>query len=630
LASEYPQAFIYPFHINHQRLFSNQMKNDGFLMELKDLLLNKFPAFKDFVQGLNFLTHPEHRLSYHQTKIFSLIKEIEDDEDLNIVSINILKEIQSSCKDLFMDVFCDDKEAMLGKYNEKFARNYKKAFQDICGGSSFSDILKFTTKPVLLDFKAKIVKLFKSNNAPENLRKINSGIEKLESFSRYLFLFNGEDSIEIPGQYSNLSQEPMSQYHVKITGFDQAILTLESLRRPKRIIMFGSDEKTYKFLVKGVEDLRLDQRIEQMFTIMNEAFAYDFGVRNLDLKLKTFEVIPMSRSLGLLEWLENTSPLKELLEKELKSLEGDEIDMKSQNKAFIMRMSWISGFNTKASAQENHKRLLYLDQKTIEDAFQEHEALMPKFLLRNALEKLSVSNEAFFLLKNKVIRNIAAVSIACYILGIGDRHLENFLINWRTGELIAIDFGYSFGAGVRLSLPEMLPFRFTRCFEALTLPVGIGGLLRKSMILYLKSLRKISEYLLEIAEAFIKDPLLDFTMINKEKTSKSETPVIITEDVNTEGDFGGFEGKKLDIMRKKLMGISSWKIMLEELEFSRHAKEGYKGVIWDAVKGGKVKTRSIFEGDLPLEVNDQVDCLLDHARDKNLLGRTWIGWTPYV
>ena len=39
------------------------------------------------------------------------------------------------------------------------------------------------------------------------------------------------------------------------------MLVLHSIRRPKRIIIFGSDEKVYKFLVKGIEDLRLDSRI---------------------------------------------------------------------------------------------------------------------------------------------------------------------------------------------------------------------------------------------------------------------------------------------------------------------------------------------------------------------------------
>lgn len=37
---------------------------------------------------------------------------------------------------------------------------------------------------------------------------------------------------------------------------------------PKRITIRGDDEKEYKFLVKGGEDLRLDQRIEQVHALL--------------------------------------------------------------------------------------------------------------------------------------------------------------------------------------------------------------------------------------------------------------------------------------------------------------------------------------------------------------------------
>ena len=39
---------------------------------------------------------------------------------------------------------------------------------------------------------------------------------------------------------------------------------MKSLRQPKQITMTGHNEKQYRFLVKGGEDLRLDQRIEQV------------------------------------------------------------------------------------------------------------------------------------------------------------------------------------------------------------------------------------------------------------------------------------------------------------------------------------------------------------------------------
>ena len=47
-------------------------------------------------------------------------------------------------------------------------------------------------------------------------------------------------------------------------------MVMSSLRRPKRISILGNDQKEYKYLVKGGEDLRLDQRVEQLFAIMNQ------------------------------------------------------------------------------------------------------------------------------------------------------------------------------------------------------------------------------------------------------------------------------------------------------------------------------------------------------------------------
>lgn len=56
----------------------------------------------------------------------------------------------------------------------------------------------------------------------------------------------------------------MVEYHIKIAGFDEKILTMSSIRKPKRITIRGHDQKEYKFLVKGGEDLRQDQRIEKV------------------------------------------------------------------------------------------------------------------------------------------------------------------------------------------------------------------------------------------------------------------------------------------------------------------------------------------------------------------------------
>ena len=69
---------------------------------------------------------------------------------------------------------------------------------------------------------------------------------------------------------------------------------MESIRKPKKIVIRGSDEQEYPFLVKGGEDLRQDQRIEQLFEICNQVFVQDAACRQRKFSLRTYKVIPMT------------------------------------------------------------------------------------------------------------------------------------------------------------------------------------------------------------------------------------------------------------------------------------------------------------------------------------------------
>ncbi len=71
----------------------------------------------------------------------------------------------------------------------------------------------------------------------------------------------------ILGQYDGKSK-PLPEYHAKIAAFDSKILVLNSMRKPKRLTIIGDNTKEYMFLVKGGEDLRHDQRIEQVYMYM--------------------------------------------------------------------------------------------------------------------------------------------------------------------------------------------------------------------------------------------------------------------------------------------------------------------------------------------------------------------------
>ena len=48
-----------------------------------------------------------------------------------------------------------------------------------------------------------------------------------------------------------------------------------------------------------------------------------------------------------------------------------------------------------------------------------------------------------------------------WLMGLGDRHLDNILLDNRTGELVHIDYNVVFERGRQLRVPEIVPFRLT-------------------------------------------------------------------------------------------------------------------------------------------------------------------------
>lgn len=72
------------------------------------------------------------------------------------------------------------------------------------------------------------------------------------------------------------------------------------------------------------------------------------------------------------------------------------------------------------------------------------------YIYRRAFTQLSVSPEAFLTLRGHFASSHACLCICQYILGIGDRHLSNFMVDMETGGMIGIDFGHAFGSATQV------------------------------------------------------------------------------------------------------------------------------------------------------------------------------------
>lgn len=154
----------------------------------------------------------------------------------------------------------------VGLCNRNFAKEFGARIIEAFGEDG-SKIINATYN----DFVDGIKDVYSEIN--ERIEGIESGTQKLSNYSEWLAysysFFEYKDYIELPGQYET-DQEPFIENHIKIAGFKKDVLTLGSIRKPKKLTVNGSNEKEYDLLVKGGEDLRLDQRVQQVFKIMNK------------------------------------------------------------------------------------------------------------------------------------------------------------------------------------------------------------------------------------------------------------------------------------------------------------------------------------------------------------------------
>ena len=92
----------------------------------------------------------------------------------------------------------------------------------------------------------------------ENLKKVY-----LKNVAPTLVLSNKFCS-SIPGMYR------LNSNNVIINGFNNELSVLQSKQRPRKLKVYGSDDKEYHFLLKGREDVRLDERVMQFLGLVNK------------------------------------------------------------------------------------------------------------------------------------------------------------------------------------------------------------------------------------------------------------------------------------------------------------------------------------------------------------------------
>jgi serine-protein kinase ATM len=261
---------------------------------------------------------------------------------------------------------------------------------------------------------------------------------------------------------------------------------------PKIIMILASDGRRMKALLKGGnDDLRQDSIMEQVFEQVSNLLKDHRETRQRQLGIRTYKVLPLTMNAGIIEFVSNTKPLHEYsLPAHLKYFPKD----------------WKPNKCRKEISDAQSKSLSTRTQtfRTVCNNFQP--------VLRHFFFERFLNPDEWFTKRLAYSRSTAAISILGHVLGLGDRHGHNILLDEQTGEVVHIDLGVAFEAGRVLPVPEVVPFRLTRdIVDGMGLS-GVEGVFRRCCNFTLEALRQDQYSIMTILDVLRYDPLYSWSI----------------------------------------------------------------------------------------------------------------------
>ncbi|EKM50032.1 uncharacterized protein PHACADRAFT_153321 [Phanerochaete carnosa HHB-10118-sp] len=372
---------------------------------------------------------------------------------------------------------------------------------------------------------------------------------------------------------------------VWISRFEDRYSIAGGINVPKITNCVGSDGNRYKQLYKGEggDDLRQDAVMEQVFDLVNVVLRHDRQTLRRKLRIRGYKVIPLASQAGVLEFVQNTQPLKTWLELAHPRYRPEDI---SPGK-----------FSTQLREAAHGKKAV--DKEQQERMFTLFKSLRTKFkpVMRHFFTEHHKVPIVWFRTRLNYARSVATTSIVGHILGLGDRHTSNILQDMTNGEVVHIDLGIAFDQGKLLPAPERVPFRLTADMVDGLGTSGVDGVFRRCAEETLRVLREEQEVILTVLEVFKYDPLHSWTA-SEMKLKQAQSRTDVTSEL-TEAAF------------KFAVG----------LDLSAGAADEAADRALSSVQRKLDKTNSV-----EFTVND----LIQQATDVFSLANMFHGWTPYL
>ncbi|CAK5267693.1 unnamed protein product [Mycena citricolor] len=401
--------------------------------------------------------------------------------------------------------------------------------------------------------------------------------------------------LAVPGTYRSGHEV------IHIQRFAPKLTVIASKQRPRRLCLTGSNGRDYQYLLKGHEDLRQDERVMQLFSLVNNLLYLDGSSFTRRLHIQRYPVIPIAPNAGLLGWVQDSDTLHVLVR------DYREARKVVLNIEYRMMIQMAPDYENLTVLQKVEVFEYALENTTGQDLYR-------------VLWLKSKNSEHWLERRSTYTRSLAVSSMVGHILGLGDRHPSNLLIERTTGKIIQIDFGDCFEiAMTRDKFPEKIPFRLTRMLTQAMEASGIEGSFRNTCEITMRVLRDNKESLMAVLEAFIYDPLVNWRLAQHSPEIRgSSDPRRVTELARVAAHPQA-PSRKLKADENYIFSEGGADTGAQEVRNIR-ALSVYRRV-QDKLKGGEFGAE--------LNVKEQVDRLITEAMSIENLCQCFSGWCAF-
>jgi phosphatidylinositol 3-kinase len=226
------------------------------------------------------------------------------------------------------------------------------------------------------------------------------------------------------------------------------------LRVSAEILSVGERPQKSLLLYKHGDDLRQELLAIQFIERCNDILK----ASGLDLKLKTFRCLPVGAQKGFIEWVKGTVPLSELCKTSSSSQSGSNPDSSADSK---------HRSSANLSDEPQPQRRSWCKYKSLRGLPQKSNGSIIENPIQDFLRSAAFDEAAPYFVKKDVmdtyVKSCAGYCVITYLLGVGDRHLDNILLH-QNGHLLHCDYSFILGHDPKTYMPMRITEEMVRGF----------------------------------------------------------------------------------------------------------------------------------------------------------------------